>query len=100
MTKVTEVTYYETPAGGLDLEWLSSLGPVFKRLWNAGWSYGEVSVGVHAGTVYGSLEFESFADYARLQDTWMNNQEWLAFLNANAHKMSKVVGRDLVTVQS
>lgn len=100
MAKVTEVTYYESAAGGTDWAWVASVGTVFKKLWNANWSYGEVSVGVHAGTIYGALEFESFADYAHLQDTWMTNQEWLAFLTANADKMSKVVGRDLLVVHS
>jgi hypothetical protein len=102
MTKVNEVTYYENPEGGIDWEWVASAGPLFKKLWNADWSFGEVSVGVHAGTTFGTLEFQSFADYAHLQDTWMKNQEWLDFLKASAAagKVGKVVGRDLLVIHS
>ena len=101
MTKVVEITYYVALENRKDWSLEEKVGQTMKRLCGViDYSYGTAFVGDYAGQEYMALTFASYGDYAKLQDTWMDNQEWVAFLGTMASEVTDVVARQLLNVHS
>ena len=98
MSKVREVTYYAPANGALDQSVLDALKGHMKAMWGGTVVFGTVFSGQYVGHTITTIDFDSWKDYANLQDNWASNNEWVAFLTANASKITVAVNREVIVL--
>ena len=96
MAKVREITYYAPAAEGYDKVVMDAMKVHMKSMWGGEVVFGTVFSGEYVGHGYTTIDFDSWKDFANLQDNWASNNEWLAFLTANASKITAAVAREVV----